>query len=162
MIRGVAKILRLDSSKELALFKIGVHIGVAFQISDDLLDITQHKQGKMEKDKLNDLSEMNITAPYLFLLQEKLISQQARNMDGVTGESLGFSDLLEKIQNKNRSTDDYQTILNEFNMSGAEIKTSNLAVHHLNLALSQMHMFADTQDADYLMKFGRDMVFRTK
>jgi hypothetical protein len=30
MIRGVAKILRLDSSKELALFKIGVHIGVAF------------------------------------------------------------------------------------------------------------------------------------
>lgn len=93
MIRGVAKILGLSAEQELALFKIGVHIGVAFQISDDLLDITQHKEGILEKDKLNDLSEMNITAPYLLLLHEKRL----------TGDQKSYSSLVEKIQNKNRS-----------------------------------------------------------
>jgi all-trans-nonaprenyl-diphosphate synthase len=56
-----------DSVKN-AMFEYGRHLGLAFQIIDDILDITQTKQ-QLGKPQGQDLASGNLTSPVLFALQ---------------------------------------------------------------------------------------------
>lgn len=69
---GKAAAILSETTAEIAehLYQYGRHIGLAFQIVDDILDFT----GSMEtlgKPALSDLKSGNLTAPVLFALEEK-------------------------------------------------------------------------------------------
>lgn len=69
---GKAAAILSETQAEVAehLYQYGRHIGLAFQIMDDILDFT----GSMEtlgKPALSDLKSGNLTAPVLFALEEK-------------------------------------------------------------------------------------------
>ncbi len=51
------------------LFRIGLNLGLAFQLVDDVLDYTADEQ-KLGKPIMNDLREGKVTLPVIYLLQE--------------------------------------------------------------------------------------------
>lgn len=53
-----------------SLFNFGAHLGVAFQIHDDILDFTQ-SEAQLGKPAFNDLKEGIVTAPIIFALLEQ-------------------------------------------------------------------------------------------
>ena len=56
--------------------KFGFHFGIAYQIQDDILDITSSKN-KEGKPVFNDLSEGVITLPIILFLESKKYSDDA-------------------------------------------------------------------------------------
>ena len=60
-----------------ALRRFGYHVGMAFQITDDILDFTSTEE-KMGKPVGNDLRQGNLTAPTLFALCEPDIGSELR------------------------------------------------------------------------------------
>lgn len=74
-----------DKEKE-ALKKYGLHIGMAFQIADDMLDYTGDPE-VMGKNLGDDLAEGKVTLPLIYLLQhglpseKELISNAIKNKD---------------------------------------------------------------------------------
>mmetsp|Transcript_9012 Transcript_9012/g.15659 ORF Transcript_9012/g.15659 Transcript_9012/m.15659 type:complete len:404 (-) Transcript_9012:571-1782(-) len=66
-----------DSPVELkeAMYAYGKHLGLAFQIVDDILDFTQTAE-QLGKPQGQDLSSGNLTAPTIFALQNPLVSEQ--------------------------------------------------------------------------------------
>lgn len=67
--RGLAVILNLDVEAQRNLFDFGAHLGIAFQVHDDILDFTQSSE-KLGKPAFNDLKEGIITAPIIYALLE--------------------------------------------------------------------------------------------
>jgi len=53
----------------MSLFNFGAHLGIAFQIHDDILDFTQD-EAKLGKPAFNDLKEGIVTAPIIYALLE--------------------------------------------------------------------------------------------
>ena len=69
--RGLGLIFNLDLTTQRSLFNFGAHLGIAFQIHDDILDFTQDS-AMLGKPSFNDLREGIITAPIIYsLLQYK-------------------------------------------------------------------------------------------
>jgi len=67
--RGVCLIAKEDHAIQKAAFKFGQHIGIAFQLIDDILDYTRTSQ-ELGKEALSDLKEGVVTGPILFAIQE--------------------------------------------------------------------------------------------
>ena len=68
--RGMAIIMDLqDTDAHRHLFDFGAHLGVAFQIHDDILDFTQSEE-QLGKPAFNDLKEGIVTAPIIYGLLE--------------------------------------------------------------------------------------------
>ena len=63
ILRGVSDI------EKLALSDYGLHIGIAFQLVDDLLDFTSNEE-KLGKPALSDLREGKVTLPLIRLLKQ--------------------------------------------------------------------------------------------
>ncbi|MDQ2085326.1 polyprenyl synthetase family protein [Herbivorax sp. ANBcel31] len=64
---------------EEAMGRYGLHIGLAFQIIDDIMDI-YGKVDKMGKSQFEDLRQGNITLPFIILLKNKDYSEVAKDM----------------------------------------------------------------------------------
>ena len=73
-----------------ALASYGENLGMAFQIVDDVLDITQDS-AKLGKDALHDFKEGKCTLPYIYLLQE-LDSAQKHVLESLIGRELDFGE----------------------------------------------------------------------
>lgn len=60
-----------DSSEEVkaAMYTYGKHLGLAFQIVDDILDFTQTAE-QLGKPRFQDIASGNLTAPTLFAMQK--------------------------------------------------------------------------------------------
>ena len=64
----MALIMNLDDiNSHRNLFNFGAHLGVAFQIHDDILDFTQ-SEAQLGKPAFNDLKEGIVTAPIIYAL----------------------------------------------------------------------------------------------
>ncbi len=81
-----------------ALRRFGYHAGMAFQITDDLLDFTASEE-KLGKPVGSDLRQGNITAPTLFALRDSQVGDQLRNLlaETVTGGGFARPDRMEQI-----------------------------------------------------------------
>ena len=80
--------------------KFGFHFGMAYQIQDDILDITSSKN-KEGKPVLNDLSEGVITLPLILYLESKnynkdIIKQFSKNEKDVLLNEITKSNSIEK------------------------------------------------------------------
>jgi len=80
---------RLPAAEEQALADYGRHIGVAFQLVDDLLDFTASPT-QLGKPVLSDLKEGKVTLPLIYALQS------ARENDGAAGRRMVRAVLDEK------------------------------------------------------------------
>jgi len=65
--RGLGLIFNLDLQNQRRLFDFGAHLGIAFQIHDDILDFTQDSE-KLGKPAFNDMKEGIVTAPLIYSL----------------------------------------------------------------------------------------------
>jgi geranylgeranyl pyrophosphate synthase len=63
--RGLGLIFDLDLENQRRLFNFGAHLGIAFQIHDDILDFTQDST-VLGKPAFNDVKEGIITAPLIY------------------------------------------------------------------------------------------------
>jgi geranylgeranyl pyrophosphate synthase len=57
--RGLGVLLELDTEAQRNLFDFGAHLGIAFQVHDDILDFTQSGE-MLGKPSFNDLKEVSI------------------------------------------------------------------------------------------------------
>ena len=66
-LRGVAMISGQNLEVQTLLFRFGQHIGIAFQLIDDILDYTKSAQ-ILGKPALSDLKEVRITKMFIILM----------------------------------------------------------------------------------------------
>ncbi len=84
--QGAALLAQTDSSTENSLYQYGLHLGIAFQLVDDLLDYTGDPE-KTGKNIGDDLSEGKPTLPLIYAMangtpaQAKLVKAAIENKD---------------------------------------------------------------------------------
>ena len=61
--RGLGIIFELDTEAQKKLFDFGAHLGIAFQVHDDILDFTQNSE-QLGKPAFNDIKEVIIPSNY--------------------------------------------------------------------------------------------------
>lgn len=95
---------KVNKQKELALKNYGLHLGVAFQITDDTLDFIAPVE-KFGKILGTDLKEGKVTLPLIILLEranpkeKALLKEIIQNSDGLKGED--FKTVLGLIEKYN-------------------------------------------------------------
>lgn len=119
--RGLGIIFNLDIENQRKLFNFGAHLGIAFQIHDDILDFTQDSR-VLGKPAFNDVKEGIVTAPLVFgLLQH----HAAGNMD----EFREMNDIiLRKFDNQVQDVPRGIDLL--FSSSGIEL-ADKLSIEHI-------------------------------
>jgi all-trans-nonaprenyl-diphosphate synthase len=70
--RGAAVFSECDETVKAAMYEYGRHLGLAFQVVDDILDFTQ-STAALGKPQGQDLASGNLTAPVLFALEDPTV-----------------------------------------------------------------------------------------
>ena len=73
--RGAAVFSECDEEVKAAMYEYGRHLGLAFQVVDDILDFTQ-STAALGKPQGQDLASGNITAPILFALEDPVVGKK--------------------------------------------------------------------------------------
>lgn len=95
--RGISILMQLkEDSHQRALFDFGAHLGIAFQIHDDILDFTQ-SEAQLGKPAFNDLKEGIVTAPIIYALLEQSAQDKT---SGVRWEQSTTQGWLEAVERK--------------------------------------------------------------
>ena len=70
--RGIGVLMGFspETQAHRSLFDFGAHLGIAFQVHDDILDFTQ-SEAQLGKPAFNDLKEGIVTAPIIYALLEQ-------------------------------------------------------------------------------------------
>ena len=66
-------------------FRIGQHLGIAFQLIDDILDFTSSSE-ELGKNNLSDIKEGNLNGPVLFAIQELQFNEKFDLYEEMTGK----------------------------------------------------------------------------
>lgn len=91
-----------NQRQEKLLFLFGRNLGLAFQITDDILNITSEEK-VMGKPTISDIKEGNFTLPYLLLLKRGGLRELIKMDPNHIREVLGKSGVLAKSEQKARS-----------------------------------------------------------
>jgi octaprenyl-diphosphate synthase len=113
-----ALLSRSDSTMQQAMAGYGLHLGIAFQIIDDLLDYTVSKT-EMGKNKGDDLAEGRATLPLIYTLQHCSPETAALIRTGVTQGDIS----------------QLNVVIAAMNACGAQEYTLSVAQKHADLAL---------------------------
>ena len=89
--RTSAVLADASADKESALAEYGYHLGVAFQMADDLLDYTTDSE-ILGKEVGADLKEGKLTLPVIYALREASSEDRQRMIDIITDEHFNLSD----------------------------------------------------------------------
>lgn len=73
--RGAAVFSECSEEVKFAMYEYGRHLGLAFQVVDDILDFTQ-STAALGKPQGQDLASGNLTAPVLFALEDPVVGKQ--------------------------------------------------------------------------------------
>ena len=130
-------ILSLASDEEVELLnQYGVHLGIAFQIIDDILDYTED-QSTIGKPAGNDLRQGMVTLPLIYALQEK----------PQNGEYMKVQHILNGASHEE---DEIRTIV-DWVTNGQGVKRSLLEAYaHGNKAREALYHFPPSPDRDIL------------
>ncbi len=83
-----------DAEKQMALRNFGWHLGMAFQIIDDVLDYSA-KQDKLGKNLGDDLAEGKTTLPLIYALKNANLTQQKIIRDAIiNSDQSQFSEII--------------------------------------------------------------------
>ena len=123
----------VETEKRIALREFGFNFGLVFQILDDILDYTSHKE-KLGKQTLNDLSNEKITIPIILTYEDINESERAELRASMSKESQNPELVLAYIM-KNNSIP----------------KCLELAKKYASAARKQLDLFPDSQYKHQLM-----------
>jgi octaprenyl-diphosphate synthase len=129
--------------KEAALSDYGYHLGLAFQMADDLLDYTVDSS-VLGKQVGADLREGKVTLPVIHALKSASTRDRERMVD--------------IIKNENFSVKEFETLINLLNKYEGIVYTQNVAAQHIERAKNALSIFepSDTREvmldiADYTL-----------
>nr|SCW22998.1 Prenyl transferase [Nemalion sp. H.1444] len=114
--QGSAMLSGLDTRQQNAYYLYGKHMGLAFQIIDDMLDVVGSKKD-LGKPTGSDLKNGNLTAPILFALFDS-------------------NDLRYLVENEFQNVDDIAKALNITITGNGLNKAKDLAEEHMQTALA--------------------------
>ena len=118
------------------LYNYGFHLGIAFQIIDDILDYTED-QSTIGKPVGNDLRQGMVTLPLIYALQEP-----SHN---------GHYQQVEDVLNKTTQAEEDISAVVNWVVQGNGVKKSLLDAHaHGNKAREALYHFAPSPDRDVL------------
>ena len=109
-LRGIAIIYDLNIEYQRKLFNLGLHLGIVFQLVDDVLDVSESE--KIQKPALKDLNEGVINSHILY---EIVFSKEMKEM----------------ASRKFKGENDIQKTLEILNLGLGIIKTECLSLDHL-------------------------------
>ncbi len=139
LIRGACRIgamIAYAPEKEIsALSDYGLHLGLAFQMADDLLDYTSETD-VLGKEVGADLREGKMTLPVIYALSK------ANPEDRIMMEKI--------IKKSNFSIDDFKTLISLLGSYGGIEYTKTLAKDHIAKAKKALDMFAPSETKDLL------------
>lgn len=108
--RGIAIIYDLNTEYQRKLFNLGLHLGIVFQLVDDVLDVSESE--KIQKPALKDLKEGVINSHILY---EIVFSEKMKEM----------------ASRKFKGENDIEKVLEILNLGLGIIKTECLSLDHL-------------------------------
>ncbi len=126
----------LDEEKVRALGEYGFKLGIAFQLVDDLLDLTGNTES-LGKPVASDLREGKITLPLIYLLQD--------------GDAAARELVRRVVRERALSADQWAEISRQLNAHGVLDRAYQKAVDVAEDAKRQLHVFAPGPERDALM-----------
>jgi octaprenyl-diphosphate synthase len=139
---------KVTRQKEQALKNYGLHVGVAFQISDDTLDFMAPVE-KFGKTPGTDLKEGKITLPLIILL-EKATKEERAFLDKVIQKS------------ENLREEDFRTVLDLIKKYNAIELSLQEARDYANMARSYLDEFEDSPAKHVLVEITSSVLNREK
>ncbi len=144
--RGGAILGGLDSEREDALAMFGFNLGMAFQMTDDVIDYESDTR-IMGKTQGKDLQEGKLTLPLIFALSKAQATEIAR-----------VRSILEK---QDFDEPDFQWIRRFLREKGGIEYTLERSRSYLDEAQKQMSLFPDSEEKDALVKLAQKILHRT-
>ncbi len=133
--RAGAMISHAEPQKEKALTAYGFHLGMAFQMADDLLDYTADT-ATLGKSVGADLREGKLTLPVIHALQNASEADRSR-METIIGE-------------KDFSSQDFEELIRMLSTYGGIAYTRDKAERHVAEAQKRLEIFPDSETHDIL------------
>lgn len=134
-----------DKESRLRMQEIGHHIGLAFQIRDDLLDYSQRETGKSSG---NDIIERKITLPFIAALESSGLFE-GRKMRWL-------------YRKKHKSADDVQKIRAFVSNYGGLSYAHQKMEEHAGKALILLSKFPESETRELFSEFIRFVIYRKK
>lgn len=132
--RGAAVFSECTEQEKTAMYEYGKHLGLAFQVVDDILDFTQSSE-KLGKPQGQDLATGNLTAPVLFALQNP-----------TTGPRL-----LTLIESRFKKEGSLQEALALVSSGGGIDQARKLAREEADIALAQLDILPESESKDSMI-----------
>jgi all-trans-nonaprenyl-diphosphate synthase len=137
--KAVGVLSGLSESASDELFKYGRHLGLAFQIVDDILDFTS-TDDVLGKPACSDLKSGNLTAPVLYALEE-------------------HPSLATFIEREFSETEDFLQAINLVHQSTGLQRSRELAAEHVKMAVTSLQSLPSSEAsqalndlADYVLR----------
>lgn len=120
-----------DTKLHRLMYKIGMDIGIAFQIKDDLFDYGVDNVGKPLR---NDIQERKVTLPFIKALDNTSVSKKAH-----------IRYLMRKRKKKQK---DIEAIVDFVHMQGGIEYAKNIMNGYVEQAREKLHSLPDSQERD--------------
>ncbi|AFM25794.1 polyprenyl synthetase family protein [Desulfomonile tiedjei] len=144
--RGGAILGNFEPNKEEALAQFGLNLGIAFQMTDDVIDYRSDVQ-TMGKPQCKDIQEGKLTLPLIAALRNATAPERNR---------------VEKmIEEKTLSGDDQVWIRNWVERTGGIQQTLESGRAFLEKGTAHLEIFPDTEEKRALMKLAERILHRT-
>lgn len=137
----------VSREKEEALKNFGMKLGMAFQITDDILDYVAEEE-TLGKSLGKDIEEGKITLPLIYLLKD-VGTDEADEIKAI-------------INSDNFSTSDLRYIINLLNRHGAIEQSYKKARMLLDEATSELSIFEDSMEKRALLTLSNHVLKRKK
>ena len=140
LFQGACRISALiaDASrdKESALSEYGYHLGLAFQMADDLLDYTVDST-LLGKEVGADLKEGKLTLPVIYALNAASVRDKER--------------MIDIIKRENFSPDDFTKLIELLNKYNGIAYTQKQATHHIDRAKAALSIFEPSKTREIML-----------
>jgi octaprenyl-diphosphate synthase len=144
--RGGAILGGLDADKEEALARFGFNLGIAFQMTDDVIDYRSDKE-TMGKSPGKDIEEGKLTLPLIAALR--------------TADDAEKSRIRQMIQDGKLSKIDLEWVRDFLNRRGGIEYTLMKSRDYLSEATGYLDVFPDSEEKSSLMRLADRILHRT-
>lgn len=141
------RLSNLDEEKCNLLSNFGKELGIAFQMSDDILDYLGDPK-VTGKNNGTDLNEGKLTLPVILLLKLANNEEKSRISDIFISED--------------KNNDDLQFITNLMEKYNIKDKSEEIMINYINKAIDNLETFPNSQYKDALTSLAKAMVHRQK
>ena len=144
--RGGAILGNLDPEKEEALASFGFSLGMAFQVTDDVIDYRSDKE-TMGKTPGKDITEGKLTLPLILALKNASESERAW--------------IRSVIDSRQISSDDLMRLRDFLETSGGISEALAISRKYLEDAVHKISIFPDSEEKRALIKLSDRILHRT-